>query len=409
MKLVSLNLCGRKGSTGKIVDSISEIVTRCGGSAWKAFPDDHSVAFQKNDIRIGISFFRKVNRRLCMISGFMDCLSPIATFNLICKIKRIKPDLIHLHNLHGCFLNLPMLFHFLKKNGTPIIWTLHDCWAFTGQCSHYTISGCSKWQDGCHHCLQYRRQYPESYVDRTQIMWKLKKKWFSDVPSMTLVTPSVWLAEEVRKSYLKEYPIKVINNGIDLNLFKPSPSDFREKYNCVGYFIVLGVAFGWGERKGLDVFIELSKRLSSDYKIILVGTDERIESCLPSNIISIHRTNNQKELAEIYTAADVFANPTREENFPTVNIESLACGTPVITFKTGGSPEIPDKTSGIVVEWNDTDGMEKAIRFVHDQHPFTHKQCQVRAEMFDMDERYEEYLALYSEKAKGKYDESVCV
>lgn len=194
-------------------------------------------------------------------------------------------------------------------------------------------------------------------------MWQLKKKWFTGVKNMTIVTPSRWLARLAQESYLKEYSIQVINNGIDLNVFKPTQSNFRERYEIPAEkHIILGISFAWGYRKGLDCFVEMAEKLGEQYQIVLVGTDDEIDKNLPHNIISIHRTQNQKELAEVYSAADVFAMPTREENYPTVNMEAIACGTPVVTFRTGGSPEMLDDKTGIVVEANNIEATEKAIK-----------------------------------------------
>ena len=228
------------------------------------------------------------------------------------------------------------------------------------------------------------------------MMWSLKKKYFTGINHCILVTPSQWLADLVKQSFLKGYPVKVINNGIDLSVFKPTESGFREKYGLEDVKIVLGVASGWGKRKGLDVFIELAKRLLDDYRIVLVGTDDNVDKQLPSNIISIHRTQNQKELAEIYTAANVFANPTREDTFPTVNMESLACGTPVVTFRTGGCPEILDETCGSVVDCDDVGALEIEIRRICDEKPYSVEACLARAQKFDMNDRFKEYLDLYN-------------
>ena len=227
-------------------------------------------------------------------------------------------------------------------------------------------------------------------------MWRLKKRWFSGVKNLTVVTPSQWLAELVRQSFLKNYPVQVINNGIDLSVFNPTPSDFRKRNKISDdKYLLLGVAFDWGVRKGLDVFIELSKRLSDQYQIVLVGTDSAVDAQLPKNIISIHKTQNQKELAEIYSAADLFVNPTREENYPTVNMESIACGTPVLTFRTGGSPEIVDDTCGYVVDCDDVDAMEREIRRITVNSPYTKEQCVLKAKSYDMNLKFEEYLKLY--------------
>ena len=304
---------------------------------------------------------------------------------------------INLHILHNWNINLPMLFDYIKKNNIKTVWTFHDCWAFTGQCPYFDSVKCEKWKSGCFECPQYR-QYPGAYVDKTEKMHKLKKDWFTGVNRMTVVTPSAWLGELTKESFLKDYCVKVINNGIDLEIFKPTESDFREKYNIGNKKIVLGVAFDWGKRKGLDVFQELAKRLPSDYQIVLVGTDDNIDKTLPKNIISIHRTANQKELAEIYSTSDVFANPTREDNFPTVNMESLACGTPVVTFKTGGSPECIDENCGTVVDVDDVDTMEKEIIRVCEEKPFSKEACITRAKQFDRNDKFKEYVELFERK-----------
>ena len=339
---------------------------------------------------------------LSRMSGFQGVYSYFGTRQLVNFLKEYNPDVIHLHNLHNWTVNLPILFHYIKKNKIPVVWTLHDCWSFTGQCPHFILAGCEKWKTGCHHCPQYNKVYPQMYIDQTRAMWKLKRKWFTGVESMTIVTPSQWLAGLVKESFLQDYPVKVIHNGIDLTIFKPTESDFFQKYQIGNKHIVLGVAFGWGKRKGLDVFEELSIRLPDNYQIVLVGTDDNTDRNLPKNIISIHRTNNQQELAEIYSAADVFANPTREENYPTVNMEALACGTPVITFNTGGSPEIIDKSCGIVVDCDDVDAMEQVIRSVCESTPFSEEACLKRAKNFDMNQRFEEYIRLYHDVYKEK-------
>ena len=228
-------------------------------------------------------------------------------------------------------------------------------------------------------------------------MWEHKKKWFTGIQNLTIVTPSRWLAEQVKQSFLKDYPVKVINNGIDLNLFTRTESEFRIRYGCTNKKIVLGVAFGWGKSKGLDVFCALSKRLPEDYQIVLVGTDDKLDAQLPGNVISIHRTQNQCELAEVYSAADVFINPTRGDTFPTVNIESLACGTPVVTFAVGGSPEILDESCGVVVPRDDVDALESAIRYVCEKNPFTQDACIARAKRFDKQDRFQDYIDLYEQ------------
>lgn len=386
------------GSTCNIMLGIAElakqsrhsIITSSGYSTHpvKNLPEKH--------FNIGGVVDKSLHMVFAQCIGLNGCFSYFSTLKLLLKMKKYKPDIIHLHNLHGWFINLPLLFNFIKKHNINVVWTLHDCWSFTGHCPHFDMIGCDKWKTGCFSCPQYR-DYPKSVFDNSKYMYSLKKKWFTGVPYMTVVTPSEWLAGLVKQSFLRDYQTKVINNGIDLSIFKPTESDFRKKYNCENKYILLGVAFGWGKRKGLDVFIELSKSLDESYKIVLVGTDDNVDKVLPDKIISIHRTQNQAELAEIYTAADLFVNPTREENYPTVNMESIACGTPVVTFDTGGSPECLDKNCGCVVPKNDIDAMYREIIRICKEKPYSSTACIERAKSFDMKDRFSEYIKLYEE------------
>ena len=251
---------------------------------------------------------------------------------------------------------------------------------------------CGRWKVQCEKCIQ-RREY-SWFFDRSRELFERKKRLFSGL-DMTIVTPSQWLAGLVKESFLKDCPVKVIHNGIDLGVFRPGEGDFRQRYALEGKKLLLGVSFDWGVRKGLDVFCELARRLPEDYRIILVGTNDRTDRLLPENILSIHRTQDQRELAQIYSAADLFLNPTREENYPTVNMESLACGTPVLTFRTGGSPEIIDGTCGAVVDCDDVDSMEKEIIRICTERPYTREACLRRARSFEQKERFKEYLILY--------------
>ena len=399
MRIVQIN-GGAKGSTGKIMMGIADIARTQGHEVMCASPITTTNRDAGEDCgyyRIGTFNSRRVNVALARITGFNGCFAWFETYKLLKKIDEFKPDIIHLHNLHDSYINLPMLFSYIKKHNVPTVWTLHDCWAFTGQCPHFTMVKCDKWKAGCYGCPQYK-EYPASLYDNTKKMWQLKKKWFTGVKNMTIVTPSEWLAGLARESYLKQYPIEVINNGIDLNVFKPTHSNFRKQYGIPGdKYIVLGVSFAWGYRKGLDCFVEMAEKLGEQYQIVLVGTDDEIDKHLPHNIISIHRTQNQKELAEIYSAADVFVMPTREENYPTVNMEAIACGTPVVTFDTGGSPEMLDDKTGIVVEANDIEATKKAIKDICEKKRCNDEEYIVAySKNFDMKKRFAEYIELYA-------------
>ena len=402
LKVVEINTVDI-GSTGRIMLQIAQYAQEDDMQVWSFSVAHRTHSKPPKGHQYYLSFPEYcVHYVLGKLTGGNGLFSVGATLRLLHSIRKIDPDIIHLHNLHGFSINLPILFRYLKRSNAHVVWTLHDCWSFTGHCSHFTIAKCDKWKTGCYDCPIYR-DYPQSNVDNSKWMWKLKKKWFTGIENMTIVTPSQWLADLVKQSYLKDYPAKVINNGIDLSVFKPTRSNFRAKHHIPSDKpILLGVAFGWGVRKGLDVFIKLAEDLGDTYQIVLVGTDEQTDAQLPKNIISIHRTQNQQELAEVYSAADVVVNPTREENFPTVNMEALACGTPVITFDTGGSPEIIDETCGIVVPCDDIPALVKAIRHVVEDKPFTAEACRKRAEKFDMQDKFAEYVQLYHDLYEKK-------
>lgn len=393
MKILEINQVNF-GSTGHIMLQIADLATKKGHEVICSFYARRNKDKDKNCIYIGNKVSHNIHKKLYRKTGNNGCYSKISTWNFLRKVKKFDPDLIHIHNLHNCYINLPMLFDYIKKNNKKVVWTLHDCWSFTGQCPYFTAVGCEKWKTGCHDCEQINR-YPSCSVDRTDKMWKRKKEWFTGVQNLTIVTPSQWLADLAKQSFLKDYPVKVINNGIDLGVFKPTESDFRTKHNLEDKKIILGVASVWEVRKGLDVFIELSKRLDDRYKIVLVGTNDEVDKKLPEGIISIHRTSNQKELAELYTAADVFFIPTREDNFPTVNMESLACGTPVLTFNTGGSPEMVDEATGVVLMNEDIASVEQAVISMCESGKYSKEACTERAKQYDSGLKYNEYLSLF--------------
>ena len=397
MRILQINsVCG-VGSTGRIVDDLNSVIVDSGHEGFVGFGRKASVnTHSGNDIRIGNNFDvvgHFLTTRLLDRHGLGSYKATSAFLN---KIDKLNPDIIHLHNIHGYYINIKLLFDFIKQRNIPIVWTLHDCWSFTGHCPHFVGINCDKWKTQCHNCPRYKG-YPTSFfVDNSEYMYKLKKELFSGISDMTLVTPSEWLAVFVKQSFLKDYPVKIINNGIDLSIFKPSESGFRKKYDLIDKRILLGVAYAWGKSKGLDVFIKLAKSLPESYQIVLVGTDDNVDKTLPDNVISIHRTDNQEELAEIYTAADLFVNPTRQEVFGMVNVESLACGTPVVTFNTGGCPEIVDSTCGSVVDCDDFDTLYSEILRICDSGSFSSEVCVARAKMFDKNSCFSEYMELYN-------------
>lgn len=392
MKIVQINTTCGVGSTGKICLEISQMLTDRKTENYILYSSE------KSEYSFGIKYSNILSVKLqalySRIAGNYGFDAKHTTKKLIKILEKIKPDIVHIHNVHSHACNLEILFNYIRINNIKTYWTFHDCWAFTGYCPHFDMIGCDKWKTECNSCVQSGRF--SWFFDRSKYLFNKKKDTFREL-DLTIITPSQWLADLVKQSFFKSFPVKVINNGIDLSIFKPTESDFRKKYNCENKYILLGVAFGWGKRKGLDVFIELSKRLNENFKIVLVGTDDNVDKELPQNIISIHRTQNQAELAEIYTAADLFVNPTREENYPTVNMEAIACGTPVVTFNTGGSPEMLDSTCGSVVPKDDINTMYNEILRICKDKPYFVQDCLKKAQAFNMDDRFDEYVKLYEE------------
>lgn len=390
MKVVQINpVC--YASTGKIAVEISKLLDRENIENYILYTSGNSDF--KNSIKYANDKIIKFNALLAKVKGNYGFNSKIITKRLILKLKEIKPDVVHLHNLHGHNVNLEMLFTYLKSIDVKIVWTFHDCWSFTGYCTHFDYIGCKKWKTGCGNCPQ-RKSYTW-FFDRSSKLYAKKEELFTGFSDMTIVTPSKWLAEKAKDSFFGDYPIEVINNGIDCELFKPTESNFREKYGLRDKKILLGVAMGFDTRKGLDSFIELSKIIADDMHIVLVGVSKKQIEILPGNITGIERTANQVELAEIYTAADVFINCTYEDNFPTVNIEALSCGTPVVTFDTGGSKEAIDETCGSIVKKGDVEALYKEICRILDEKNIK-ENCIKRAKNnFSSKPQYKKYLEIY--------------
>ncbi len=364
MKVLQINTVCGTGSIGRIEVDLYKMLKEQGHDCLIAYgrgtpPKDVQT------IRIGNDWDIRRNGLKTRLTDREGLGSKRATKRFIEEVKKYDPDVIHLHNLHGYYINIEILFNYLKEGDKKVIWTLHDCWAFTGHCTHFDYVGCEKWKIGCEKCPQ-KREYPKSILqDQSRRNYQDKRNAFTSLNEnqMTIVTPSHWLAGLVKESYLSKYAVEVIHNGIDLEVFKPTPNNFREKYQCEDKTLVLGVANVWNRRKGLDTFMQLSKELPDKFQIILVGLNSKQKKALPDNIIKIEHTNSTKELAEIYTAVDVFVNPTLEEVLGMTNIEALACGTPVITYDTGGSPECIDRRMGTIVEKDNMEELRDKIKY----------------------------------------------
>ena len=342
------------GSTGSIMRGLHAQLPNCGVDSYCFWGRRHATidghmqcCATKPEVYLHGAMTRLRDR--------MGFYSKRDTVRLLKRLDEIDPDVVHLHNIHGYYVNIEMLFAWLAAHRCQVRWTLHDCWALTGHCAHFTYVKCAQWMTHCAYsesCPQpdaYPKTICKSNCARN---FEDKRRIFTSVPPerMTLICPSQWLADLVAKSFLKGYPVEVRHNTIDKAVFKPTPSDFRERYGIGDRFMILGVASPWTERKGLGDFVRLAGELDSDrYAIVLVGLSAKQMKSLPVGIIGLTRTDSPQELAGIYTTADVFFNPTVEDNYPTVNLEAEACGTPVITYDTGGCREtIADVRSHVV-------------------------------------------------------------
>lgn len=346
--LLQINTVVNRGSTGHIVEEIGKLAMQEGWNSYIAYGRQQANS-SSILIRIGNQFECYMHVLKTRLFDRHGLGSRRATIRLIQRIKKISPDIIHLHNIHGYYLNYPILFDYLSETDIPVVWTLHDCWSFTGHCPYFDFVQCNKWKSQCYDCVQTRK-YPASwFVDRSKGNYIDKKVKFNKLNGLILVPVSNWLNNLIKASFLSGNNTMVIHNGTDLNTFFPRAS-IKEKLGLQDRFVVLGVANIWEDRKGLDDFIRLSNLVSSDIVIILIGLSKKQMQGIPNNIIGLERTDNVNQLAEYYSSADLFANLTKEDNFPTTNIEALACGTPVLTYKTGGSIESITPEVGFVIE-----------------------------------------------------------
>jgi len=389
LKVLQINTVVNSGSTGRIAEDIGKTLISKGHESYIAFGRGNQKSASKL-IKIGskLDFYLHVVRSLFTDRhGFG---SKRATRNFLKQIDVINPDAIGLHNIHGYYLNVEILFKYIKEKNIPVIWTFHDCWPFTGHCSYNT---------DCDNCKNCQRKYPTSvFLNQVTRNYKDKELIFNKVNKLQIITPSIWLKDLVKQSFLK-YTVQCINNGIDLNQFQHSENykKLKEKLHLQNKKIILGVASTWDKRKGLSDFIQLALLLDTCYQIILIGLTSKQIQGLPKNITGVQRTESIAELANFYSMADVYINPTHKDNFPTTNIESLACGTPVITYNTGGSPEAIDAITGKIIKKGDVKGLRHAIQdlALHSQEHYA-KVCRTRAEqLFNKEDRYLDYLKLY--------------
>lgn len=364
MRYLLINsVCGF-GSTGRICAEIADQLSSQGHEVKIAYGrmDNVPEKYRGMAVRIGSDMdmrFHGLATRIFDAHGFA---SKSATRRFLAWAETYNPDVVWLHNIHGYYINVEMLFAWLKKRpDTQVKWTLHDCWAFTGHCAYFTMAGCEQWTTHCEKCVK-KKGYPSSLLmDGCKRNFDRKRAAFTGVKNMTLITPSQWLADLVKRGFLKDYPVEVVYNKINTDIFKPTPGDFREKHGLEGKYVILGVANIWDTRKGLADFLKLAGTLDETYHIVLVGLSEEQLQSLPSNVLGIRRTANPQELAQIYSAADVLFNPTYEDNFPTVNLEAEACGTMVVSYDTGGCKETLRRSDSFVIPTGDIEPFRRYL------------------------------------------------
>lgn len=389
-------------STGRIMQEIGELAMQHGWRSCIAYSKgrDGIKSCQSEVIPVGnkwSTIWHGLETRLFDRHGLASN-EPTRLF--VKQIQELKPDVIHIHNIHGYFLNYQILFDFLAQSNIPVVWTVHDCWLYTGHCYYYSYAGCNKWQTGCGHCPQ-KREFPASWlIDRSHQNYEDKKQAFTSLPldQLTIVPVSEWIREEMQYSFFRNNQFHVIHNGINTNIFNIyNPEQVKQKYGLNGKHILLGVASIWSREKGFDDCIQMADLLHPDEMLVLVGVRPEQQKKLKKNMLGIPRTENIHQLAELYAAADAFINPTWQDNYPTVNLEAIACGTPVVTYRTGGSIEAITDQTGFIVPQGNVKEMLEAARLISQRGKAYYQQpCRTYAlENFRKEDRYQDYLDLY--------------
>ncbi len=407
--LLQINVVINSGSTGRIAEEIGQLAIQQGWKSYIAYGRNEAKSNSKK-IKIGNTLSILWHVLLTRIFGLHGFGSKRASKQLVKTIEKIQPDIIHLHNIHGYYLNIEIIFKYLATKDIPIVWTLHDCWPITGHGGHFSHKAKkeNEW-----YWSAPKSEYPHSWLFLNDYkLYTHKKKWFTSVKNLTLVPVSEWLHTIMKDSFFKNHSFKKIHNGIDLKVFMPiKENKIRSRYNLENKKIYIGVASIWTPQKGLDDFIRFSNYLKPNEVILLVGLTNVQISKLPNNIIGINRTENIDDLVHLYAVADIYLNLTYQDTFPTTNVEALACGTPIITYKTGGSPEAVSKDTGIIIEQGDLPQLRKAIDVVLDglqNGNFTTTQCRKRAEKYyNKDDRFLEYISLYNQllTSKNNYED----
>ncbi len=400
MRVLQINAVYGYGSTGEIARGINLCVKEKGGKIFAAGPDKTVNAPELDGyFPVGTSFDHKFHGLYTRISGKQGYASVRATWKLTKDIMLINPDIIHLHNIHSNYLNLKLFFRFIESEKIKTVITLHDCWFLTGKCCHFAYDDCNRWKEHCGSCPRKNKEVPSLIFDQSSKVLDDKKKWIGENQFVTVVGCSDWVTQIARESILKDRLLGTIHNGIDLEIFEPVESNVREKYNLRKNFVIFGMANKWLSEENMDTFRIFVEALESDETLLLIGCTEEQRRNLPEKVIGVGFITDRKELAMYYSAADIFINVTKVDTLPTVNIESLACGTPVITYKSGGSPEIITEQIGAVVPFGDAIGLieQKNIFRTADLQSMSNLCREHVQHKFEKKINFNKYVALYED------------
>lgn len=399
MKVLQINITVNVGSTGRIAEQIGLAVMERGGESYIAHGIDAAIS-QSKVITIASRWNYRIHRNLSKWTDMQGRFSTFVTMRLVRKIKKIAPDIIHLHNIHGSYINYKVLFNYLSKANIPVVWTLHDCWSMTGHCAHFVYAKCDKWKSGCYECPE-QHSYPQSkFFDRSRKNYIEKREIFTSVKNLTIVPVSKWLGSVVEESYLQNSAINVIYNGIDVSTFRPiMSSGLRKQYNIPEHKkIIMGAATTWSAHKGFDDFVKLYELLPKDrYQIVMIGLNPSQQDRVPKGILGLPRTENVEALAEWYSVSDVFVNMSKAESFGLTTAEALASGTPAVVYNNTANPELIEPTIGRVVANESVEAVAEAIEVLcSEDRESMRKRCREYATAhFDKRDCFKKYIDLY--------------
>lgn len=396
MRVLQINVVCGQGSTGRIAVDIANLLKSKGNEAYIAY--GYGTTDYQESYKITTNTETRINAHIFARLGLQGRGTKYGTKRLIKWMDKIKPDIIHLHNIHGLYINYKLLFDYIIKNDIPVVWTIHDCWPVTGHCAHFVLAHCEKWKHGCHDC-HYDGVYKErSLIDNSRSAFSFKKTLFTAVPNMHLVPVSKWMESVIKESYLGGFPSTVIYNGIDLSFFKHTPSGIKERLSIYDKHLILAVSSQWNDDKGLSDYIKLAQLLPDDFIIVLVGLREKQIPMLPCNVRGIAKTEKPKDLVELYSAADVVLSLSHAESMGLTIVESMACGTPVIAYNNTAQTELVSPGTGFVVSDGDVSSVYlKIIEVIKEKNKIDYsKICRERVvSLFNKSEQYLNYYALY--------------